>query len=97
MKTPITTSWTPRTKPTTNWDCMRCLDPQTCDTTEITCDSTLFTCDITFTWGIQTSWGTPRKEALISLANDENYLFADWERVELAWWIETNILKTIWN
>jgi len=93
----ITTTFTPRVKPTTDWNCPRCIKPRTWDTTEIKFDSTLFTFDVTATWGLQTSWGTPRKEALITLADDSIYLFADSERVELAGGAESNILKTIWN
>lgn len=46
-RTPITTSFTPRTPVNTTWNNDSRINPLTCDTTLYTCDSTIITCDIT--------------------------------------------------
>ena len=94
----ITTTFTEVTSPTSTWVQPRDSGAFTCDTTLYTCDSTVYTCDATvWAWWITTVYDTPRKEALLFLADEIEYLFADWTQVILAWWIESNILVTNWD
>lgn len=100
-RTPITTVYAPRFKPSTqynrprNWDLMLL----TCDTTLFTCDTIEITCDSTQTWMplIETQYNRPRKASILF---DEQWLqleLENWELLLEEWGNKDNIIQTVYT
>lgn len=92
----ITTTFTPRVKPTTEYTRPRewGWTPFTCDTTLFTCDTTSFTCDKTSTWNmaIDTAYTRPRYASYVEDVTWANVLDLSWELVQ---WISGNQVNKI--
>ena len=92
----ITTTYTPRVKPTTDYSTPRQwgLMNLTCDTTLFTCDTTLITCDATQTWMplIETWYTRPRYASYIEDITWTNIVDLSWELVQ---WISGNQVNKI--
>lgn len=97
----ITTTYTPRVKPTTDYSRPRQwgLMNLTCDTTLFTCDNTLITCDATQTWMpfIETWYTRPRKIAVLEFENWDLFELENWELLLAEWGLTSNIIQTIYT
>jgi hypothetical protein len=71
----------PRNKPTTTYT------PRVKPTTEYSVNR----------WWIVTEYGSERNESLLLLADWQQLLTADSQRLLLAWGQGTNIIETLWN
>ena len=92
MRPIITTIFTPRVKPTTEYTKPRMWSTFTCDTTLFTCDTTSFTCDKTIFAVITTAYTRPRYASYIEDVTWTNVLDLSWELVQ---WISGNQVNKI--
>lgn len=91
----ITTTYTPRVKPTTEYTTPRDWWVNfTCDTTLFTCDTTSFTCDKVSTWGvvINTAYSRPRYSSYVEDLTWTIVVDVSWELVQ---WISGNQINKI--
>lgn len=100
-RNPITTTFTPRSKPTTQYTKPRDREesPVSFDSVEITFDSEEYTWDMTFEdlWPITSIYSTPRKISLLELENWLNFELENDSILELEWGIKSNIIDTNWR
>lgn len=96
-----TTTFTPRVKPTTQYEKPRDREesPVSFDSVEITFDSTQYTWDMIFEdlWPITSIFSTPRKDKFVEDTTGQNVLDLLWEQVL---WISGNLVNkidTIWQ
>jgi len=97
MRTPITTVITWRIKPTTDWNCPRCLDYITWDTTEITFDTTEYTFDVTYTGWLTTDWSSDRYDLYVEDLIWTNVTDLTWDLVTWVSWSQANKIDTFWQ
>ena len=97
----ITTSFTPRVKPVTQYSRPRQggLMNLTCDTTLYTCDTILITCDATQIWMplIDTLFSRPRYAAYVQDLTWSNVVDLSWELVEWISGTQVNKINTIYT
>ena len=84
-RTPINTTFTPRVKPTTQYEKPRDREesPISFDSVEITFDSTEYTWDRTFEdlWPLTSIFSTPRYDMYIRDIMEQDVLDLSWEQV----------------
>lgn len=96
MRTKPTTTFTPRTKPTTQYERPRDREesPVSFDSVQITFDSIDYTWDMTFEdlWPLTSIYSTPRKGKFVEDLTGQNVLDLSWEQVL---WISGNLVNKI--
>ena len=97
MRPTITTVFTPRVKPTTDYTRPREASIFTCDTIEFTCDTTSFTCDKTLFANISTSFSRPRYAKYVEDITGSNILDLSWELVQWISGNDTNKIDTVYT
>ena len=97
----VTTSWTPRTVPTTEYTTPRdrSMSPVSFDSVEWSFDSTEISFDMTFRdlWPLTTAFSTPRYWQYVEDIVGNNVLDLLWEQVQWLTGGRTNKLDTFWQ
>lgn len=99
MRTPITTSWGNRTKPTTTMSTPRAYikwDEWNIAWQDNNCswDNLTYEC----TWIKHTTvYTTPRKNTYLEDINEINIFWVDWQEILLVSWPKVNKIETVWT
>lgn len=97
MRIKPTSSFTPRTKPTSSFVSTRAFRYITWDTEEILFDSTGETFDTTYIWWLVSSFISNRYALYVEDLTWDNVDDLTWEQVTWISWTEVNTIDTFWT